>query len=316
MSAIAFGPAALAQPSAQQWPTHAIIVVSPFVHGTTNDLIATLVLDQVGKQFRQPFILDNRPGGDGSAGVASVVYAEPDGYTLLLSSSAMNNAVILHKSLPYETLRDLQPVAMFGGQPSVLVAAPQTGFKTVADLVAAAKAKPGALKFASVGLGSGSYFAGERFVVTAGLNVQHVAYPGPVEALSDLTSGRADFYFVPLPTALSFVAQHKVVALAVTTPYRLADLVDVPALGEAGYPVPAYLFWCGLSAPLKTPRGIVDRLNSTIGGVLGVSPLQIRFRQMGFVATPMSPERYAKFFADDLAGLIKLGNDAHIQPLN
>jgi tripartite-type tricarboxylate transporter receptor subunit TctC len=312
MSAIAFGPAALAQ----QWPAHAITVVSPFVGGTTNDLIASLVLNQVSKQLGQPFVLENRPGGDGTAGVVSVVHAAPDGYTLLLSSSAMNTAAILHKALPYDTLRDLAPVAMFGGQPSVLVAAPQTGFKTVADLVAAAKAKPGSLKFASVGLGSGSYFAGERFVVAAGLNVQHVAYPGPVEALSDLASGHADFYFVPLPTALSFVAQHKVVALAVTTPYRLADLVNVPALGEAGYPIPAYLFWCGLSAPLNTPRDIVDRLNAAIGNVLGVSALQIKFRQMGIVTTPMSPERYGKFFADDLAGLIKLGNDAHIQPLN
>jgi tripartite-type tricarboxylate transporter receptor subunit TctC len=250
VSAIAIGTATLAQ---QQWPARSIVVVSPFLGGTTNDLIAELVLDQVSKQIGQTFVVQNLPGGGGTIGVASVVSAEPDGYTLLLSSSAMNAAVILHKSLPYDPLRDLQPVAMFGGQPSVLVAAPNKGFKTVADLVAAAKATPGALKFASVGLGSGSYFAAERFVLAAGIDVQHIPYNGPVEALIDLKAGRIDFYFVPMPAALPLIAQGKVVALAVSTPYRLADLVDVPALGEAGYPVPAYLFWCGLSAPVKTP---------------------------------------------------------------
>jgi len=109
----------------------------------------------------------------------------------------MNEAVILHKSLPYDPLRDLQPVAMFGGRPSVLIAAPDKGYKTVADLVTAVKAKPGELKFASVGAGSGSFFAAERFAAAAGLNVQHVAYPGPVEAINDLASGRMDFFFVP-----------------------------------------------------------------------------------------------------------------------
>jgi len=228
----------------------------------------------------------------------------------------MNAAVVLHKSLPYDALRDLEPVAMFGGQPSVLVAAPDKGFKTVADLVTAAKAKPGELKFASVGVGSGSYFAAERFAVAAGVNVQHVPYSGPVEALTDLMAGRVDFYFVPIPPAMPLIAQGKVVALAVTTPYRLADLTSVPAIGEAGYPVPAYLFWCGLSAPANTPRDIVDKLNAAIGQVLGMPALQMKFRQMGVVTIPMGPDRYGKFFADDLAGFIKLGNDAHIQPLD
>jgi tripartite-type tricarboxylate transporter receptor subunit TctC len=228
----------------------------------------------------------------------------------------MNEAVILHKSLPYDPLRDLQPVAMFGGQPSVLIAALDKGFKTVADLVTAAKAKPGELKFASVSAGSGSFFAAERFAAAAGLNVQHVTYPGPVEAINDLASGRTDLFFVPLPAAQPLIAQHKVVALAVTTAYRLADLVDVPALGEAGYQIPAYLFWCGLSAPLNTPRDIIDKLNAAIGNVLGVPALQIKFRQMSVVTQPMSPERYGKFFADNLAGLIKLRDEAHIQPLD
>ena len=310
VAAIAIGTAA----GAQQWPTRSILVVSPFAGGTTNDLIADLVLDHVGEEFGQPFNFENRRGGGGTVGVASVVHAAPDGYTLLLSSSAMSSAVILHKSLPYDSLRDLEPVAMFGGQPSVLVAAPDKGFKTVADLVAAAKARPGELKFASVGFGSTSYFAGERFRLAAGVNVQHVPYRGPFEALTDLMTGRIDFYFVPIPPALPLIAQGKAVALAVSTPGRLADLPKVPTLAQAGYPVVPYLFWCGLSAPANTPRDIVDRLNAAIGKVLGVPGIQARYRQIGVVPMPMSPERYGKFFADDMAAMIQLANDAHIDP--
>ncbi len=231
--------AAVTAALAQQWPARSIVVVSPFVAGTTNDLIADVVLDHVGKYFGQPFVIENRPGGDGTVGVAAVVHAAPDGYTLLLSSSSMTSAAILHKSLPYDALHDLVPVAMLGGQPSVLVAAPDKGFKTVADLVAAAKAKPGTVKFASVGFGSASYFAAERFRLAADIDVQHVPYRGPVEALTDLMAGRVDFYFVPIPPAKPLITQGKLVALAVTTPFRLNDLPDVPALAAAGYHDPA-----------------------------------------------------------------------------
>jgi tripartite-type tricarboxylate transporter receptor subunit TctC len=300
---------------AQQWPARSILVVSPFVAGTTNDLIADLVLDHVGKHLGQPFVIENRPGGDGTTGVAAVVHAAPDGYTLLLSSSSMSSAAILHKSLPYDALRDLEPVAMLGGQPSVLVAAPDKGFQSVADLVAAAKAKPGTLKFASVGFGSASYFAGERLALAANVDVQHVPYRGPVEALTDLMAGRVDFYFVPIPPAKPLIVQGKVAALAVTTPFRLADLPDVPALvAAAGFSIQPYLFWCGLSAPANTPRDIVDRLNAAIGNVLSDAGIQIRFRGMGVSPIPMRPEQYGKFFADDMAAMIQLGKDAHIAP--
>jgi hypothetical protein len=151
--------------------------------------------------------LDNRPGGGGTVGVAAVVEAEPDGYTFLLSSSAMSTAVILHKSLPYDTLGDLEPVAMFGGEPSMLVGAPGKGVTSVPDLVAAAKANPGGLKFASVGIGSASHIAGERFRLAAGLNVQHIAYAGPGQALADLTAGRVDFYFIPVTPALPLITE-------------------------------------------------------------------------------------------------------------
>ena len=300
----------------QEWPSRPILVVSPFVAGTTNDIVAQIVLDPVGSQLGQSFVLENHPGGGGTVGVASVVGAPPDGYTFLLSSSAMSTAVILHKSLPYDPLRDLEPVAMFGGEPSMLMAAPGKGFTSVADLVAAAKANPGGVKFASVGIGSASHIAGERFSLLAGLDVQHIPYTGPAEALADLTAGRVDFYFVPITPALPLITEGKAVPLAVSTPNRLQSMSGLPTLAESGYPIATYLTWCGLSAPAKTPRNIVNKLNGVIGRVLNIPAVRTKLLRIGYQPISMSPEQYASFFANDVAATIKLGKDAHIEPLN
>jgi tripartite-type tricarboxylate transporter receptor subunit TctC len=308
--AIACGTAALAA----DWPSRPMLVVSPFAAGSANDIVARIVLDQVGQLIGQPFVLENRPGGGGIVGVASVVRADPDGYTFILSSASMSSAVILHKSLPYDALRDLEPIAMLGAQPSVLVATSQKGFKTVADLVAAAKAKPGALNFASAGIGSASHIAGERFRLAAGIDVQHIPYKGPVEALTDVMTGRVDFYFLPLAPALPLITQGKVVALAVSTPKRAASLPDVPTIAEAGYPDATYLFWGGISAPAKTPREVVDKLNAAVNNALAMPAVAEKLEHLGVQPMPMTPAQYAKFFADDMAAMIKLGKDAHIEP--
>jgi tripartite-type tricarboxylate transporter receptor subunit TctC len=310
MVAVAVGTAAMAQ----DWPTRPILVVSPFTAGNANDIVARVVLDQVGQQFGQTFVIENRSGAGGIVGVASVARADPDGYTLLLSSASMSSAVILHKSLPYDPLRDFAPVVMFGVQPSVLVAAPSKGFKTVADLVAAAKARPGELNFASAGIGSASHIAGERFRLAAGLNVQHVPYRGPAQAFTDVITGRIDFYFLPIAPALPMIAQGKVVALAVSTLKRAPLLPDVPTVAEAGYPDAAYLFWGGLSAPAKTPRAIVNKLHDEVQKALDMPEIQEQLQRLGLQPEPMSPDQFAKFFADDVAAMIKLAKDAHIEP--
>jgi len=309
-AAIVFSTAAMAQ----EWPVRAVTVVSPFVAGTTYDAVAHLVLDQVAQQIGQPFVLENRPGGDGSVGVLSVVKAKPDGYTLLLSSSSMTTAVIMHKSLPYDARRDLRPVALFGGEPSMLVAAAGKNYSTVDDLVASAKANPGKLKFASVGIGSASHLAGERFRLEAGLDVQHIVYPGPTEALNDLVAGRVDFYFVPITPTLRLAAQGKIVPLAVSTMARWPSLPDLPTLSENGYTISTFLTWCGLSAPPQTPHNIVDKLNEAIARALDLPAIQFRLERMGFKPAQMDPKQYGKFIADDLASMIHLGKNAHIEP--
>ena len=300
--------------AAQDWPARAVLVVSPFAAGSANDTVARIVLDQVGRQLGQAFVIENRPSGGGVVGVASVVRAEPDGYTFLMSSASMSSAVILHRSLPYDELRDLEPVAMLTTQPSVLIAAPGKGFRTVADLVAAAKARPGELNFASAGIGSASHIAGERFRLAAGLNVQHIPYRGPVEALADLMTGRIDFYFLPIAPALPLIEQGKVAALAVSTPQRVLLLPDVPTIAEAGYPNAEYLFWGGLSAPAKTPRTIVDALNREVNKALGMPTIREKLQNLGAEPKPMTPDQFAKFFAGDVAAMVKLGKNANITP--
>jgi tripartite-type tricarboxylate transporter receptor subunit TctC len=299
---------------ADEWPSHPISVVSPFGTGTSSDTVAQTILGPAESQIGQVFTILNRPGGGGSVGVASVAKATPDGYTFLLATSAMTAAVILHKSLPYDVVRDLTPVAMFGGQPSMLMAAPQKGYNSVADLVTAAKANPGKIKFGSVGIGSAAYLAGEGFSQLAGLDVARVTYSGPSDALADLAAGRIDFYFVPVTPALPLIMQGKAVPLAVSTRSRLQSLPGLPTLTEAGYPLPVYMTWCGLAAPANTPPAIVSKLNTVINKILGLSAIRTKLLRTGYLPEPMTAEQFGNFVAEDLAAMVRLGKEAHIEP--
>lgn len=301
---------------AEAWPTRAMQVISPFTAGNANDTVARIVLDQVSRQIGQSFVIENRPGGGGTIGAAMVANANPDGYTILLHSSSLSAQVVLHKTLPFDALRDFAPVILFGIQPSVVVAAPTKSFKTVADLVAAAKAKPGTLNFASAGIGSASHMAAERLRLATGINVQHIPFRGPVEAFTEVMTGRIDFYFLPIAPALPVITDGKVVALAVSTPKRAPSLPNVPTVAEAGYPDAEYLFWGGLSVPAKTPRHIVDKLHEETQKALNVPAVQERLAKLGVQPQPLSVEQFDKFFRDDVATTVKLAKDAHIVPTN
>jgi tripartite-type tricarboxylate transporter receptor subunit TctC len=312
--ATAAGAPAITPVMAQDWPTRPVLVISPYSPGNATDIVGRIVLDQVSQQLGQPFVIENRPGAGGVVGVASVTRADPDGYTLLLGSSSMASAVILHSALPYDPVRDLTAVAMFGAQPSVLITAPAKGYKSVAELVAAAKAKPGELNFASAGVGAASHIAGEKFRLAAGLKVQHIPYRGPNEAFTDVLGGRIDYYFLPIAPAIPMIAQDKVTALAVSTPKRVALLPDVPSIVEAGYPDATYLFWGGISAPAKLPRAIVNKLHDEVQKALNNPGVQEKLQKLGVQPMPMTPDEFQKFFADDVAAMVKLAKDADIKP--
>ena len=219
---VTLAPAALAQ----DWPNRSIVAVSTVSAGNAADTVARIVLDQVSKQIGQSFVIENRTGAGGTIGSASAAKADPDGYTILLLTASQGSAVALYKSLPYDPLHDFVPVALFGLQPSVLVAAPSKGWTSVTELVAAAKANPGALNFASAGLGSASHWAGERLRLAAGINVQHIPFRGPVDAFTEVMTGRVDFYYLPIAPALPNIRDGKVVALAVETGADAAECSD------------------------------------------------------------------------------------------
>jgi len=300
---------------AENWPTRAIGVISPFTAGNANDTVARVVLDQVTRQIGQPFVIENRPGGGGTIGPAMVAKADPDGYTILLHSSSLSAQVVLHISLPYDALRDFQPVVLFGIQPSVLVTAPSKGFKTVADLVAAAKARPGAMNFASAGIGSASHMAGERLRLAAGIDVQHIPFRG-AEGLAEVMAGRIDFYFIPIAPAAPLIADGKLTVLAVSTPRRAPSLPNVPTIAEAGYPAAEYLFWGGLSVPAKTSRDIVNKLHDETQKALNMPAVADSLGKLGVQPQPMSVEEFGKFVHDDMTATVKLAKDAHIMPTN
>jgi len=311
---IAGGSIALAAPVlAESWPSRSILVISPFTAGNANDTVARVVLDQVSRQIGQVFVIENRGGGGGTIGPAFVAKADPDGYTLLLHSSSLSSQVVLHKTLPYDSLRDFAPIILFGIQPNVLVVAPSKGIKTVADLIAAAKARPGALNFASAGIGSASHMAAERLRLAAGIDVQHIPFRG-AEGLTEVMSGRIDFYYIPIAPALPLIEQGKVATLAVSTPKRAPALPNVPTIAEAGYPEAAYLFWGGLSAPAKTPRAIVDKLHDEAQKALDMPAVQERLAKLGVQPQPMSVDELGRFVRDDLVATVELGKHANIVP--
>ena len=208
--------AAIAAVDAQQWPSRPIRVVSPFPAGSATDSTSRVVVTQISQLLGQPMFIENRPGAGGRLGFADVAKAEPDGYTVVTSSSSMASELVLHKSLPYNPVRDFVPVVLFGTQPNVLVASAKSGFKTVADLVAAAKGKPGTLTFASAGIGSTSHMAAERFRLAANIDVRHI--PFREGGLTEVMAGRIDFYFLPLAAAASALETGKLAVLAVSTP--------------------------------------------------------------------------------------------------
>jgi len=305
---------AIAAANAQQWPSRPVKVISPYPAGSASDTVSRVVLDEVSRLLGQPIVIEMRPGAGGSIGFASVARSDPDGYTLVTSSSSMATERVLHKSLPYDPVRDFIPVALIGTSPNVLIVSKQSGLKTMADLVAAAKAKPGSMTFASAGIGSSSHMAAERFRLAAGIDVRHV--PFREGGLTEVMAGRIDFYFIPLAAAVSALGNDKLAVLAVSSPSRVPLLPDVPTVVEAGYPRAVFRFWNGLSAPAKTPRDVVQKLHDATDKALNSPALQEKLAKLGVEPKHISVEEFDQFFKDDLAATIQLAQEADIKPID
>lgn len=284
LSALTLGFTAF-QTAAQSWPTKQLKVIVPFGAGSTTDIVPRAVFDQLSQQLGQSIIVENRAGAGGTIGAAAVAKAAPDGYTILVSSSAHTISPSLYPNLSYHPARDFAAVVSLGSSSNVLVVAPASGYKTVADLVAAAKAKPGALNFSSVGIGTATHMSAERFRFSAGIEALHIPYKGGAEAMFEVVAGRVDFFFGPVGLVMPNVKAGTLTALVVNGTARASALPDVPTTLEAGFKDAEYPIWFGVFLPTQTPREIVDKLHSETAkalrdpkvvaklAILGVDPM-------------------------------------------
>src|SRR5688572_18747289 len=295
---VALLPAASA---AQDWPTRQIRAIIPFGAGSATDLVPRIVFDQLSPQLGQPIVVENRTGAGGTLGANAVAKADPDGYTLLAHSNALSVSPAIYKDLPYDTINDLAPVAPFGSLPAVLIISPAKGFKTIQELVAAAKARPGTFNFASVGVGSGTHLSAEKFKLSAGFEATHVPFRGGPEALTEVITGRVEFYFCPINTALPYIREGKLVALVTNGAARVPELPDVPTTLEAGYRNADFPIWIGMLAPARTPRAVVDKLNAeTIKAVRTPATLE-RLTKTGIAPLVWTPAEFAERIKAEIA---------------
>jgi tripartite-type tricarboxylate transporter receptor subunit TctC len=300
--------------AADAYPSRPIRVISPFPAGSASDTVGRVVLDKVSQILGQAMVVEAKPGAGGIVGFADVAKADPDGYTLVTSSTSMGTGMVLHSHLPYDPDKDFVSVAMFGVQPNVLVASKESGFKTVADLVAAAKAKPGTLTFASAGVGSSSHMAGEKLRLAAKIDVRHVPFKD--NGLTEVMAGRIDYYFIPLAAAASALGSGKLEVLAVSSAKRVPLLPDVPSIVEAGYPSAEFNFWVGLSAPAKTPRDIVNTLHDATEKALADPEMVAKLAKLGVAPEQMSVDQFGKFVKDDIAATVQLAKAADIKAVD
>ena len=294
--------AVLARPAAaQDWPAKPIRAFIPFAAGSATDIIPRAVFDQLSPVLGQPIVIENRGGAGGALGVGEVTRAEPDGYTILADSSALTVAPWIVTDLPYDTAKDLSAVIPLGKNGNVLVVNPAKGWKTVQDLVAAAKANPGTINYGSAGVGTATHVSAERFRASAGFEATHIPYKGGAEALTDLLGGRIDFYFCPISTALPLIHDGRLTALAISTPTRASDLPDVPTTLEAGYPDSDYTVWYGVFMPAKTPRDIVRKFYTAASRVLQSPAMQQKLKRLAVDPFSMTPDQFDQYVAKDLA---------------
>ena len=259
----------LAQDPAKDWPSKTIRLNVPFPAGGGTDILSRVLANRLAETLRQPVIVENRPGAGGNIGVDVTAKAAPDGYSIVMGQTS-NLAInpTLYGNLPYDPVRDLVPVALVADSPVVLVVETASRFKSLADIIAAAKAKPDDLTFASPGNGTVAHLVGELLQGTAGVKMRHIPYKGAAQALTDLMGGRVDMFLSSVPSALAQIKGGKLRAIAVTSKRRSPSLPDVPTVAESGCADFDATTWFGILAPAKTPQAVIDKLNAEINAAL------------------------------------------------
>ncbi len=301
-----------ASAAAQTFPSRPVKFLVPFSAGSGTDIIARAVGEQMARNMQQPVIVENRPGAGGTIAAAQVARGEADGYTVLIHSSGHVLNPAIYPNLPYDTLRDLTGITPLAAMPNVLVVSPARGWKSVADLVAAAKAKPGQLNYASAGVGSATHMNAEKFKLQAGIDAQHVPFKGTPEAISDVIGGRDDWFFAPLSSALSLVQKGQLQALAVSTPTRTALLPNVPTTVEAGVPGSDYVFWVAMIVSSKTPQPVMQRLHDEALKAIADPDVRERLTKLGAEPFPLDQAAFNRFIRTEVDSAAKIAKAANL----
>jgi tripartite-type tricarboxylate transporter receptor subunit TctC len=277
------------------YPDKPIRFIVPFTAGSGTDIIARTVGEAMSKSLKQPIVVENRPGAGGTLGAAQVAKSAPDGYTLLIHSAGHVANPAIYPSLPYDTLKDFAGVTTLASLPNVLVVAPSKGYRSLQDLVDEARAKPGALNFATAGHGSATHMNTEIFRLSAKFEATHVPFKGTPEALTETSTGRVDFFFAPLSSAIPLIKDGRLKALAVGTLQRSPLLPEVPTTTEAGFAQSDYVFWVALLAPAGTPRPIVERLYNEAVKALATPEVREKLTLLGAEPVAMTPSTFDEF---------------------
>ncbi len=296
---------------AAAYPTHPIHVLVPFSAGGAVDIVGRTVVQQVASQLQTSIIVDDRPGANGNIAPALVAQAAPDGYTILIGANGLATNGSLFDNLPFDAQKDLVAVTLVGYSPLILVVPANSPFKTVKDLVEAAKAAPGKLTFASAGNGTSGHLAAEVFKRATGIDALHVPYRGGAQAMVDMMGGRISFMFLDPVQVMPQIRGNQFRPLAVSAPGRLNLLPDVPTVAEAGFPGVEATVWWGFLVPARTPGDIVTRLSTEIDKALMDKTVSEKLLAMGVVIKGGSPQDFAAFLAsetDKWAALIKAEN--------
>jgi len=281
--------------AAEKYPSRPVRVIVPVTAGSTTDVLARLLSQKLSEFWGQPVVVDNRTGAGGTIGTGLVAKAPQDGYTLLISTSAFAQIPSLYANLPYDMRKSFIAVSALVSSPYVLVVGPTAGVRSIPELIAAAKAKPGQLTFGSAGVGSGTHFAAEKFKYAAGINVVHVPYKGGAEATIDTMAGRTTYWFPPTGMALPFVRDTKLLALGVTSARRTSLLPNVPTFAESGLVGYEDAIWFGIWARAGTPAAVVGKIGEDLARALTAADVREKLLSLGMEPMRLNAAEFASF---------------------
>ena len=305
---------ALGADETASFPNRPFRIVVPFTPGGQPDIVSRLIQPRLSESLGQQVVVDNRPGAGGLIGGRIVAGAAPDGYTLLVSSAAISIQPATRLNLGYHPLEDFRGISQVASAAYYLVVSNSLNVKTVQDLIALAKAKPGQLNFSSAGTGSATHFGAELFRFTAGIDMVHVPHRGIPEALTDTMAGRTQFFMAPYGSTVGLLKEGRLRALAVSTAQRSRVTPDIPTIAESGLPDFRYDSWNAMYAPVKTARAIVNRLNQEVVRILKLPEIEQRLLAIGMDATSSTPEELDKFTARQVAAALEMAKKAGIKP--